>query len=60
MNFNELLIKAKEGDKDALTKLYIMYNPMLTKYSMINNVLDEDLFQELSMTFLKVIHIFKI
>lgn len=55
MNFQELIISAKSGDKDALTKLYIMYNSMITKYSLINDVLDDDLYQELSITFLKVI-----
>ena len=37
-----------------------MYRPLLLKYAIIDGVLDEDLYQELSIILLKAIKLFKI
>lgn len=47
MNFYELLILAKSGDDLANEKILAMYQPLLTKESVIDGVWDEDLYQEL-------------
>ena len=46
MEFEELLKAAGKGDEQALGILYRMYQPLITKMSMLNNVFDEDLHQE--------------
>ena len=47
MNFYELLILAKSGDDLANEKILAMYQPLLTKESVVDGVWDEDLYQEL-------------
>ena len=46
MLFKELLKAASEGDEQALGELYRMYQPLITKMSMLNNEFDDDLYQE--------------
>ena len=46
MLFKELLKAAAEGDEQALGELYRMYQPLITKMSMLNNEFDDDLYQE--------------
>ena len=46
MLFKELLKAAAEGDDQALGELYRMYQPLITKMSMLNNEFEEDLYQE--------------
>lgn len=48
MNFECLLLSAKAGNEDAITTILQMYRPLLLKYAIIDGVLDEDLYQELS------------
>lgn len=60
MNFEELLIKAKEGNQDAVMQIVEMYKPALLKNSMIHNKFDEDLYQQLTGTVLKCIQAFQI
>ncbi|MBE6774358.1 MAG: helix-turn-helix domain-containing protein [Ruminococcaceae bacterium] len=60
MNFEELLIKAKEGNQEAIMQIVEMYKPALLKNSMIHNKLDEDLYQQLTATVLKCIQAFQI
>ena len=60
MKFEELLKKAKNGDKDAQEEILQMYRPLLIKNSMDMNVFDEDLYQELSATLLQCIAKFRI
>lgn len=59
MNFKELLMKAKQGDKGAREELFLMYRPMVLSRSRIKGIFSEDLYQELSKTFvsLSLIHI---
>ena len=52
MEFKELLLKAKANEKWATEKLAEMYRPLLAKSAIIYGAFDEDLHQELWMTFL--------
>ena len=60
MNFECLLLSAKAGNEDAITAILQMYRPLLLKYAIIDAVLDEDLYQELSIILLKAISLFRI
>ena len=60
MNFECLLLSAKAGNEDAITAILQMYRPLLLKYAVIDGVLDEDLYQELSIILLKAISLFRI
>ena len=60
MNFECLLLSAKDGIEDAITAILQMFRPLLLKYAIIDGVLDEDLYQELSIILLKAIKLFKI
>ena len=60
MNFECLLLNAKAGNEDAITAILQMYRPLLLKYAIIDGVLDEDLYQELSIILLKAIKLCKI
>ena len=60
MNFECLLLNAQAGNEDAITVILQMYRPLLLKYAIIDGVLDEDLYQELSIILLKAIKLFKI
>ncbi len=60
MNFERLLLSAKAGNEDAITAILQMYRPLLLKYAIIDGVLDEDLYQELSIILLKAISLFRI
>lgn len=60
MNFEQLLKKAQDGNKDAQEEIFRMYRPLLIKNSMDRNVFDEDLYQELSATLPNCIRKFKV
>ena len=60
MNFECLLLSAKAGNEDAITAILQMYRQLLLKYAIIDGVLDEDLYQELSIILLKAISLFRI
>lgn len=55
MNFKELLLQAKFGDRTATTELLMLYQPFLLKESIIDGILDEDLYQELCIVFMRCI-----
>ena len=59
MNFKELLLQAKEGKEAAVIDLLEMYKPLLVKYAIINGRFDEDLYQELCITLLKCIQLYR-
>lgn len=59
MNFEELLYAAKWGDTDARERLFLMYRPLLLHYSMRDGRLDEDLYQEQAVIFLKCVELFQ-
>lgn len=60
MEFRELLQQAKQGNSDAVTVLFLQYRPLLLSLSKTTMGFDEDLFQELSKTFLQCVHSFHI
>lgn len=60
MDFKELLSEAKRGSAKAVSKILEMYQPLLIKTAIINGVYDEDLYQELCITFLKCLSQFRI
>ena len=60
MNFECLLLSAKDGNEDAITAILQMYRPLLLKYAIIDGVMFEDMYQVLSFILLKDIILFKI
>lgn len=60
MNFEEMLMSAKAGNKQAVTSILDMYQPLLIKESIVDGSYDEDLYQELCITLLKCINQFRI
>lgn len=60
MNFHELLLRAKNGEKDARQKIWEMYQPLLVKESVIFGVFDEDVYQDLSEITMHCIDSFKL
>lgn len=58
MIFKDLLEKAKSGNRLAVEKLLIIYQPLLLKESIVKGVHDEDLYQELCIVFLQCIEKF--
>ena len=44
-------MKAKQGDKEAREELFLMYRPLLISRSWVKGSFSEDLYQELSKTF---------
>lgn len=60
MNFERLLLKAKEGNADAVLKILEIYKQLLIKNAIVNGRFDEDLYQELVSTLLQCIQRFQI
>lgn len=60
MNFNEILLRAKACNEDAIHTILEMYKPLLLKESIVNDMFDEDLYQELCITLLNCIRRFEI
>lgn len=60
MSFKELLIRGKLDDKQAMSELLSMYQPMLMKEAIVEGVFDEDLYQELCIVFLKCVERFRV
>lgn len=60
MNFNELIIKAKQSENEAQEKLLEMYQPLLFNKAIVNGVFDEDLYQEICFKFIRCIDKFEL
>ncbi len=60
MTFIELLLAAKEGSASSFEALFGRYKNLLRKYSVINGVFDDDLYQEQCMIFVHCIEIFEV
>ena len=58
--FRELLLHAKQGNVDAVEKLYKQYQATLKKNSYVDGTFDEDLYQVLSISFLVALSKFKV
>lgn len=59
MNFKEMMLLAKEDEK-AAGEILIMYRPLLLKESIVDGIFDEDLYQELCLTLLSCIQMFRV
>lgn len=59
MDFDELLVRSKMGDADALEAMYFLFRPLLLRKSIPNNVFEEDLFQMQCETLLKCVRGFR-
>ena len=60
MTFIELLLASKGGSASAFEILFDRYKNLLRKYSVINGVFDDDLYQEQCMIFVHCIEIFEV
>jgi hypothetical protein len=60
MSFVTLLRKAQKNEQDAMEQLLMMYQPLLMKESIVNGVLNEDLYQELCIVFVHCVRRFQI
>lgn len=60
MKFELLLRQAKEQNPEAVQNIIEMYRPLLLKESIVCGVFDEDLYQELCLTVLHCIEVFRI
>ena len=58
MNFKQLLLLARIGDRSAQERLERMYDPMLSNAAWHDGYFDEDLYQELRIVLLKCIQTF--
>ena len=59
MNFKEALLQAKAGQEPAVIALLEMYKPLLIKGAIVGGRFDEDLYQELCITLIKSIRMFR-
>lgn len=60
MNFKDTLFQAKARNEQAIITLLEMYQPLLSKTSIIQGRYDEDLYQELCITLLRCIEKFRL
>jgi hypothetical protein len=60
MKFEELLLRAKKQEDEAVMKIVEMYKPLLVKNSIVDGCFDEDLYQELTKELLIRIQTYKI
>ena len=60
MDFKELLIRAKRGEKSAQEKMLKMYEGLLVREAIIEGVFNEDLYQELCYRFIRCIDVFEV
>lgn len=60
MDFETLISESKNGNNDKILALMELYTPLLCHESMINGKFDEDLMQELKLTFLDCIRSFNL
>ena len=60
MNFKELLLLAKENDRQAADHILHMYKPLLVKEAIVQGVFDDDLYQELCMVLLHCINVIRV
>ena len=60
MNFEKVLMQAKEGDSDAILEIIETYKPLLIRNAIVNVRFYEDLYQELVSELLQCIQRFRI
>ena len=60
MSFCDLFVRVRVGEEVAMEELLNMYKPMLVKHAIINGMFDENLYQELCITLVKCIRMYKV
>ena len=60
MKIEKLLEQAQPGDRKAQEELFLQYRPLLISRAMVEERFWEDLYQELSITFLNCIQGFSV
>lgn len=60
MEIETLLDQAQSGDRKAQEELFLQYRPLLISCAMVGERFWEDLYQELSITFLNCIQGFSV
>ena len=60
MEFEEIMKRAKEGGMAEREELFLMYRPLILKHAMVNGIFDEDLYQELCVTFIVCVQKFSL
>ena len=58
-NFRDLLCRAQNGDTEAMNELLEIYRLLLIKNSLIDGVVDENMYQELYYKFITAVYKFK-
>jgi hypothetical protein len=59
VSFKEILLRAKTGEEPAVIALLEMYKPLLVKGAIVGGRFDEDLYQELCITLIRCIKLFR-
>ncbi len=59
MNFKEILLRAKAEEEPAVIALLEMYKPLLVKGAIVGGRFDEDLYQEICITLIRCIRLFR-
>lgn len=59
MGFEEVLLKAKQGDKKAIEQILEMFRPMLIRNALIDGIFNEDLYQELVVETLRCLYYYE-
>lgn len=60
MEFEEILFRAKHGDKKSVERILEMFRPMLIRNALIKGVFEEDLYQEYVIETLKCLSLIHI
>lgn len=55
IDFRNLLLRAKSNDQSAFDEILALYRPLLLKEAIVNGAFDEDLYQELCLTFFQCV-----
>lgn len=57
--FRDVLLRAKQGDENAVWELFSRYRPLIEKLSILYGRKDEDLYQSLTLAFITAIQKFQ-
>lgn len=58
MEFESLLLAARNGEESSIVQIFEMYEPLIRKESEIHGTVNEDLYQEQCIMLLKCIKMF--
>ena len=60
MNFEVILLQAKQGNTQAILEIVEMYKPLIIRNAIVEGFFDEDLYQELIRVLLSCIKRFEL